>query len=418
MEQAPYPHSNSLGHPKLCQAIAQTIGDRPYRRISFAEFVQMALYHPLYGYYAADTSRIGVRGDFVTSPYLASDFGQLLANQIAQMWDILGCPHPFVVVEMGAGQGLLVRDVMHTLHQYHFSCFECLRYHIIEASPAAIGKQQRQFAPITERWGNLYWSTWADLLSADIIGCFISNELVDAFPVHRVVLQSGILREIYVTTSDHRPTAATSESDAQPIFVETVGDLSTPQLQHYFEWLGLDLSSPAYPDGYQTEVKLAALNWMETVGDRLQRGYVITIDYGYPAERYYSPARSQGTLQCYFQQAHHSDPYHLIGQQDITTHVDFTALERHGEQCGLRSLGTTPQGLFLMALGLGDRIAALSQPNSEMTINDVLRRRQALQGLIDPMGLGNFGVLIQTKGLSDAEHATPLKGLMIPPLDT
>jgi SAM-dependent MidA family methyltransferase len=411
VEQTPLSFSQSLGHPALCRAIAQAICDRPEQCISFAEFMQMALYHPLYGYYAAGKSPIGAEGDFVTSAYLAPDFGELIATQIAQIWEILGYPNPFVVVEIGAGQGLLVRDIMYALHRNHFSCFECLQYRIIESSPAVVGEQQRRFTAIVERWGNLHWSTWTDLASAEIVGCFISNELVDAFPVHRVVLDGGKLREIYVTMGD-RPV----DSASNLIFAETIGDLSTPQLQNYFDWLGIDLASRAYANGYQTEVNLAALDWMATVSDRLQRGYVITIDYGYPAERYYSPVRSAGTLQCYSQQAHYSDPYQLIGQQDITAHVDFTALQRKGEQCGLQTVGMTKQGLFLMALGLGDRIAALSQPNPELTVNDVLRQREALHGLIDPMGLGNFTVLIQSKGLSKAEQQIPLNGLSIPPL--
>ena len=158
-------------------------------------------------------------------------------------------------------------------------------------------------------------------------------------------------------------------------------------------------------------MNLAALDWIATVADRLRQGYLLTIDYGYAADRYYSHNRSQGTLQCYYQHAHHSDPYVAIGQQDITAHVDFTALEKQGERCGLQKIGFTPQGLFLMALGLGDRIAALSQSNVDQPLPDILRRREALHALINPMGVGNFGVLVQAKGLSQVALRSPLKGL-------
>jgi SAM-dependent MidA family methyltransferase len=144
------------------------------------------------------------------------------------------------------------------------------------------------------------------------------------------------------------------------------------------------------------------------VASRLQQGYLLTIDYGYPASRYYSPARSQGTLQCYYRHRHHNNPYLNIGRQDITAHVDFTALERWGEICGLDNLGFTQQGLFLMALGLGKRLAALS--TSGQGLAPLIQRREALHQLIDPMGLGGFGVLVQGKGLS--ETAQRLKGLM------
>ncbi|NEQ71302.1 MAG: class I SAM-dependent methyltransferase, partial [Symploca sp. SIO2D2] len=145
-----------------------------------------------------------------------------------------------------------------------------------------------------------------------------------------------------------------------------------------------------------------------------------TIDYGYSAERYYLPARHQGTLQCYYQHRHHDDPYWNVGQQDITAHVNFTALERQGELCGLQKVGFTKQALFLMALGLGNRLTALSafdevRGQAIATGKDVLtimQRRQVLHQLIDPMGLGGFGVLVQSKGLTEEEGKIELKGLV------
>ena len=197
-----------------------------------------------------------------------------------------------------------------------------------------------------------------------------------------------------------------------------VGELSTPQLEQYFERVGIDVAS--YEEGYRTEVNLAALDWIEGVGDRLKKGYLLTIDYGYTAQRYYSPARREGTLQCYYRHSHHSDPFIHVGEQDITAHVNFTALENRGEEVGLQQVGFTQQGLFLMALGMGDRLSALSDPTDQIAsgqnIQQIMMRRDALQQLISPMGLGNFGVLIQSKGLTQKEIARPLKGLTIPPM--
>jgi SAM-dependent MidA family methyltransferase len=158
-------------------------------------------------------------------------------------------------------------------------------------------------------------------------------------------------------------------------------------------------------------VNLVALDWIATVAEKLDRGYVLTIDYGYPAQRYYQPSRSQGTLQCYYQHSHHNDPYIYVGDQDITAHVDFTALQRYGEQCGLETVGFTQQGLFLMALGLGERFTQLTQTEatSSEDLHDRLRHRDALHQLINPMGLGGFGVLIQSRGFT-GEHPE-LKGL-------
>jgi SAM-dependent MidA family methyltransferase len=188
--------------------------------------------------------------------------------------------------------------------------------------------------------------------------------------------------------------------------------------------VGIDLMSGAYPDGYRSEVNLAALDWLKAIANRLRQGFLLTIDYGYRADRYYQPARHQGTLQCYYRHRHHDNPYLYVGQQDITAHVNFTALERQGELCGLRKVGFTEQGLFLMALGLGDRIAALSSvddPRGQATakVQDVvtiMRRREALHKLMNPMGLGGFGVLVQSKGLTAQEEQVALKGLTVPPM--
>jgi SAM-dependent MidA family methyltransferase len=175
------------------------------------------------------------------------------------------------------------------------------------------------------------------------------------------------------------------------------------------------LSASVYGDGYRSEVNLAALDWMSTVAQKLQRGYLLTIDYGYPAHRYYNPRRREGTLQCYYLHRYHNNPYINVGRQDLTAHVNFTALERQGELCGLDVVGFTQQALFLMALGLGDRIASLSANDAEVfDLATFLRRREALHQLIDPMGLGGFGVLVQSKGFREDEKKKKLKGFTVP----
>jgi SAM-dependent MidA family methyltransferase len=408
-------------HPALCEAIAQRIASSPQQHITFAEFMDLALYHPQYGYYVAQTQPLqegmqaGIQSDFFTSPHLGADFGELLAEQFAQMWQLLDRPYLFTLVEMGAGQGLIVQDVLRYLHRHHFECFEALEYIVIEKSLAMVAVQQERLQKLTRSWGHLSWKTWDEILPNSIIGCCFSNELVDAFPVHQIAIANGILQEIYVAAGD--------------LFTEAIAAPSTPKLAEYFDLIGLEFPADRYPQPYRSEVNLAALDWITTVADRLKTGYLLTIDYGYSAQRYYSPARSQGTLQCYYQHAHHSDPYRAIGRQDITAHVNFTALEKQGDRCGLQTVGFTQQALFLMALGLGDRIAALSheapsemgerslQPASPETgsLQDILRRRESLHALMNPMGVGNFGVLVQSKGLSEVMSQS-LKGLITPPL--
>ncbi|MEP0914141.1 class I SAM-dependent methyltransferase [Leptolyngbya sp. GB1-A1] len=401
-------------NPALCQIIADRIAASPQQRVTFAEFMDLALYEPQHGYYARFQSKIGAQGDFATSPHLGADFGELLAVQFAQMWEKLDRPNPFTLVEMGAGQGLLAQDIVRYLHRHYFECFAALRYVIVEKSPAFAAEQQARLRSLIDSWGEVAWHTWDEISSDSIVGCCFSNELVDAFPVHRVTIANGKLQEIYITVSSEPtpdPALASDAHFADAHFIETIGELSTPRFAEYFQQIGVDLTP--YPDGYRTEVNLAAIDWLHTVADRLHQGYLLTIDYGYPAHRYYSPTRSAGTLQCYYRHAHHDNPYRAIGHQDITAHVDFTALEQYGTPAGLDPIGFTQQGLFLMALGLGDRLTALSQPDPDLTLQIILQRREALHGLINPMGLGNFGVLIQAKGLSGDAQSRLLKGLQM-----
>ncbi|MBD2595614.1 class I SAM-dependent methyltransferase [Nostoc spongiaeforme FACHB-130] len=394
-------------NPALCAAISDRIANNPQKRITFAEYMDMVLYHPEYGYYASKAVNIGFKGgDFFTSVSLGADFGELLAEQFVQMWEILGQPRPYSLVEMGAGQGLLALHILN-YYQLHYPDFlPALDYVIVEKSPELQQEQQQRLQNYPVRWCNL-----ADIPSNSITGCFFSNELVDAFSVHQVILQAGELREIYVTLSSN------VEQDDNYLllegeFQEVIGEISTPQLTKYFDLIGIDITAKIYPDGYRSEINLAALDWLSIVADRLQRGYVVTVDYGYPAHRYYNPRRSQGTLQCYYQHRYHNNPYINLGRQDITAHVDFTALELWGEQCGLTKIGFTQQGLFLMALGLGDRIASLS--HQDIAIAQLLQRRESLHKLIDPTGVGGFGVLVQSKGLQNLEISQPLKGLIVP----
>jgi SAM-dependent MidA family methyltransferase len=388
----------------LCQAIANRIITNPEKRITFAEYMDMVLYHPEHGYYTSDAIKIGFRGsDFFTSASLGSDFGELLAKQFYQMWEILDKPIRFDLVEMGAGQGILASHILNYLKQQYPDFFAAVKYIIVEKSQSLKQEQQQRLQDFAVDWCNL-----EEIPPKSITGCFFSNELVDAFPVHQFILDAGELREIYVTIQQQ----SEEENSALPIFVEVIGEPSTPQLGEYFKLVEIDLSQNTYENGYRSEINLAALNWLGIVADCLQRGYVITIDYGYPAHRYYHPRRSQGTLQCYYQHRHHDNPYINIGQQDITAHVDFTALSAWGERCGLKKVGWTQQGLFLMALGIGERLAALS--SGKQSISQLLQRREGLHQLINPGGLGNFGVLIQSQGLTEQEASQPLQGLVVP----
>ena len=392
----------------LCQAIANRIITSPQKRITFAEYMDMVLYHPEHGYYSSDAVKIGFRGsDFFTSASLGADFGELLTKQFYQMWEILDKPIHFDLVEMGAGQGILASHILNYIKREYPDFFAAVKYIIVEKSQSLKQEQQQRLQDFAVDWCNL-----EEIPSKSINGCCFSNELVDAFPVHQFTLAAGELREIYVTLAELNREISEIRIISDPLFIEVIGEPSTPQLGEYLQLVGIDLSQNTYENGYRSEINLAALNWLGIVADCLKRGYVLTIDYGYPAHRYYNPRRSQGTLQCYYQHRHHDNPYINIGQQDITAHVDFTALSSWGERCGLKNMGWTQQGLFLMALGIGERIAALS--SQQQPISQLLQRREGLHQLINPGGLGNFGVLVQSRGLTEQQASQTLQGLVVP----
>jgi SAM-dependent MidA family methyltransferase len=400
-----------MANPNALAALiqAQILAVDP-ARIPFAVFMEQALYHPELGYYSQRARSIGPGGDFFTAPHLGSAFGAMLAVQLAEIWVRLGSPQPYTLVEMGAGQGLLAMDILRWLRQHDPQCFASLSYIIVEKSAGLIAQQQQQ---LSGEFGDvpIAWKTWDTIAPASIVGCCFSNELVDAFAVHQVAFAAGELQEVYVTVQGEQ-------------FVEVLAPPSTPALAAYFADCAPRPVGPDYPDPYRTEVNLAALDWQRSVATALDRGYVLTIDYGYPADRYYNRVRSAGTLQCYYQHSRNSDPYIHIGEQDITAHVNFTALERVGASIGLDHVGLTSQAMFLLNLGLGDRIAALGQSDSTdpQEIIDRLRQRDALHQLINPMGLGNFGVLIQSKGVDrwsttdgrSSGSGTTLRGLTNP----
>ena len=380
---------------QLQQILMTEIDASPQKRITFARYMDLALYHQQYGYYNSGIVSIGKQGDFFTSSSLGKDCGELLAIQIRQMWQNLGCPDRFCVVEMGAGNGELAKDLLNfLLASSDRGLLEALEYIIIEQSPALKLKQQQLLESLDIA---LSWKTLSEIASDSIVGCFLSNELIDAFPIHLVTKNNGRIREVFLTVKKNK-------------LRETIHPLSTENITQYFDLINIDLCQPQYNDGYRTEVNLQALAWLETVASKLKRGYILTIDYGYQADKYYRPSRQTGTLQCHYQHRRHDNPYVNLGYQDITAHVDFTALQHRGEQLAIETLGFTQQGLFLMALGLGDRLNELS--SGKYDVSQIFQRRDALHQLIDPTGLGGFGVLIQGKNLVADEKS--LQGLTTP----
>ncbi len=378
----------TTGHPQLVAAIASEIGRRG--PISFARFMELALYHPQFGYYTRPsdpgTERIGWNGDFYTSSDVHPILGQAMARQAAQVDALLGYPDPFMIVEMGPGKGLLAKHVLSHCQRMSESLAERLRYVLIECSPAMRALQQEQLKPWLRHSGPVSWlEDLSSLAPGSMTGLMFSNELPDAFPVHRVEKVGHGLKEIFVEVREGR-------------FVECLRDPSTCEIEDYFRTLHIELA-----EGYRTEINLRAPVWMRQVAASMNRGVVITIDYGHSAEDLYGPQRSKGTLLCYCSQMASEDPFVRVGIQDMTAHVDFTTLATVGEEAGLSVTGFTNQMSFLMGLGVEEMIAQLAPETPEF--------RAALH-LLKPEGMGRtFKILVQHKGL----EAPALDGLIFKP---
>jgi SAM-dependent MidA family methyltransferase len=377
------------GHPELVSAITSEITSSG--PIPFARFMELALYHPRFGYYMrqpdrADHERIGWSGDFYTSSDVYPLLGHALAAQARQMDELMGCPTPFTIVEMGAGKGLLARDCLAAIHAIQDGFASRVRYVLIERSPAMRELQCRNLDPWLSTPGLVTWVEGLDgLAPQSVTGLFFSNELVDAFPVHRIQVTAGRTEELYV---DYRGGQ----------FVECLKPLSTTLLGQYLERL-----HTSWSEGYRTEVNLHGLDWMEQVAQRIDRGFVVTIDYGHTAQDLYGPERKNGTFLCYAEQLTTEDPFIRVGEQDMTAHVDFSSLAAVGEEQGLHVTGFTNQMSFLMGLGVEEMIEELEPESPEF---------YAAIHLLKPDGMGStFKVLVQHKGMT---HPT-LDGLKFKP---
>ena len=375
----------------LKKAILHRIRQRG--RITFQEFMNLCLYHPLYGYYCSNKEKIGKRGDYYTSPCVHPIFGQMIAKQIHQMWVLMGSKSGFRIVEFGSGKGLLCYDILCYLRKEEPDFFGSLSYQMVETSAFFRGEAENLL--LGNGFGEkVQWVIPQELESENfrIQGCILSNELIDSFPVHLVTLRNGHLREIYVSSEDGG-------------FREEIGDPSSHKLQGYFEKLGIVLD-----EGQRAEVNLMALEWMETVGRILTRGFVITIDYGHEAEILYAPFRRNGTLLCYYRHTWHDNPYERIGLQDITSHVDFTSLMNRGEEMDLQRTGLTTQSRFLINMGFLEEAQRLS--GEDQSSLEGIRNRLAMKTLILPDGgMGDvFKVLIQHRGI-DAPRLDGLRDI-------
>lgn len=347
--------------------------------LSFASFMEEALYHPEHGYYTCGRPA-GAR-DFRTSPQVHPVFGALLARQGRQMHRLLGEPATFRWVEIGPGDGSLAAALIVCLDDWP----SAWSYHLVETSPALRRAQEERLGalPASLR-ARIHWSDAEALSRRPADGLVLSNEFFDALPVHRVRRTAAGLREVRVT--------ATPDAGFHELLVE-----ASPELRRALERYGAPM-----PEGSTAEIGLAALAWVDRIAGMLRRGYAVTIDYGDRAEGLFL-GRPAGTVMAYRGHRPSPDPYRQVGEQDLTAHVNFTALIRRGEAAGLVAAPLRSQTEFLLGLGILDRLARLE--GETLDEPERWRQRLAIKDLFAPEGMGEaFRVLVQAR---DA----PLDGL-------
>jgi len=323
--------SPAPSNPGLEEVLRADIRATGGRGLPFAAFMERALYHPTLGYYAGGRARVGRSGDFITSASVGECFGMLLAHHVAEAMDLAGTDGGFVIVEQGANDGSLARDILgHLRRRLTPERFARVSYAIVEPFPRL---RERQREKLDGEFGGQvrHFSGLGEVAGHFGRGILLCNELLDAFPVHRVAFEGGAWREIHVIEQGGG-------------WAEALGPVSDPRLEPALENLRV-------ADGYRTEVCLALGDWVAEAAGVFASGFVTVIDYGLVEEAYYSPGRGDGTLRGYRNHRLVDDVYAGIGETDLTAHVNFTRLARAARSVGLEVLGFADQGRFLIGQG-------------------------------------------------------------------
>lgn len=368
--QLPVPTEEAHQHSQqLVQAIVDEI-EQHNGRISFEHYMRMALTEPGLGYYVSGNQKFGESGDFVTAPEISSLFSRCLARQCAQILSRWPDQGDRQLLEFGAGSGVMAADILLELEQQQMLP---ARYLILELSAEL---KQRQQQTLQQRVPHLSSRVqWLDALPASgFCGVVLANEVLDAMPVHRFFKTAEQLGEYYVAWENDQ-------------FVWQQGEFSNVLIAERVKQV-----SSALPDGYTSEINMAADAWIATIAERLAQGVVLIIDYGFPRHEYYHPQRNQGTLMCHYRHRSHDNPFLYPGLQDITAHVDFSAVAQAADDAGMQVAGYTSQAFFLIANGLESFLQDV-----DVNSPDYMRLTQQVKTLTMP---GEMGELFKVLALS------------------
>lgn len=373
MSPLPAPDPAALEYSEKTSALIRGEIESAGGWIPFSRFMELALYAPGLGYYSAGMHKFGAAGDFVTAPEISALFGQALAQQAAQVLRRTDGN----ILEIGPGSGRLAFDLLSELER---SGQLPERYFLLEVSADLRQRQQHllaRFAPRVE---------WLDRLPASFSGLIIGNEVLDAMPVHLVAWGEDSLFERGVGLEDGQ-------------FSWSERKLTSGELFDIAASLAPTLTLPRNAgkgENYVSEIGLAARGFVATLAGLLEKGAILMLDYGFGQNEYYHPQRSSGTLMCHYRHHAHDDPFYLPGLQDITAHVDFTAIAEAGVRHGLNLLGYTSQDHFLINCGITDLLARVSPEQASA----YLPLAAQAQKLLNPAEMGElFKAIALGKGV-------------------
>lgn len=354
--------------------------------ITFRDFMEMALYYPNLGYYCNSKEKIGRSGDYYTAANIDSNFGLLLAKQFLEMHsqltntklaEIDNQDKKLTIIEIGAGTGQLALDILFALHNEYKFPLDKLQYLICEISPSMKAKQKQLLEPFAKQ---VNWISYEGL-SQYPQAIIFANEVVDALPVHQVRWYKGQLQELYITL------------DSDGFSLKKLWQKpSSNKLASYLKVLNIGLIGKQI-----IEINLEAIKWLEQLSKGLEQGFIVIIDYGDHSDHLYSPENLEGSLRCFFQHTVRDNVLENIGEQDITSEVNFSALIYYGKELGLELVTLMRQSDYLIKLGLLERLQKIIEddPNSFQS----LKTRLALKNFFVPGGISDhFKVLVQRKG--------------------
>lgn len=346
--------------------------------ISFERFMELALYHPVYGYYMRERMPWERAGDYITAPQLTAIFGELISLQLREFWELMGRKRDFFVVEIGPGDGKLARDILLFLREHDAQFFNSIRYVLVEKNEhfRQIQKKNLEIFPNVS-----FFKEISEL--EEFEGVFLTNEVFDSLPV-RILKIDEEVKEIYVGLENGDFVEVPHEASKE--VVEYLKMLSVPKRRNF-----------------RTELCLRMADLIREISGKLKSGFMLTVDYGLTSKEYFMPERRKGTLLCYFRHRFHENPFINVGDQDITSHVNFSLYKIFCEDSGLRTVGFCPLGTFLVSLGLVD---VLRLRGESLSAEELMK----IKAVITPYGFGeNHRVIVNSKGVYPSE----LKGFKL-----